>query len=106
MNFYGQGRKQLNTLAQNMEVPIINALDDKDHPCQVMADIMTLKEKFGEDYKKKKVVFTWGYAKRQKSPGVPQSMLTAASILGMNITFAYPRDFDLFFFFACPLFLF
>lgn len=95
MRFYGQGREQLNVLAENMDIPVINALDDKDHPCQVLGDILTLKEKFGEDYKKKKLVFTWGYAKRQKSPGVPQSMLIAASILGMNVTFAHPKGFEL-----------
>lgn len=95
INNYGWGRKSLETLSKYSKIPIINALDDKDHPCQVMADLLTLKEKFGEDYKSKKVVFSWAYAERQKSPGVPQSMLTAASLLGMNITFAYPEGFDL-----------
>jgi ornithine carbamoyltransferase len=94
MNFYGQGREALNTIAKHADIPIINALDDKDHPCQVMGDILTLKEKFGKDYKNKKVVFTWGYAKRQKSPGVPQSMLIAASLLGMNLTLVHPEGFD------------
>lgn len=95
MNQYGKGREALELLAKNGSIPIINALDDKDHPCQVMGDIFTLKEKFGSDYRKKRVVFTWGYSWRQKSPGVPHSMMTAASILGMNIVFAYPRGFDL-----------
>jgi len=94
MNFYGKGREALNLIAQHADIPIINALDDKGHPCQVMGDILTLKEKFGEDYKNKKIVFTWGYAVRQKSPGVPQSMLIASSILGMNVTFAYPKGFE------------
>lgn len=49
MKSYGQGRESLNTLAKHADIPIINALDDKDHPCQVMGDILTLKEKFGED---------------------------------------------------------
>lgn len=95
MKSYDQGRESLNTIAKHADIPIINALDDKDHPCQVMGDILTLKEKFGEDYKNKKVVFTWGYAKRQKSPGVPQSMLIAASLLGMNLTLVHPKGFDL-----------
>lgn len=95
MNQYGNGRQSLKVLAQHGNIPVINALDDKDHPCQVMGDIFTMKEKFGKDYKKKKVVFTWGYSWRQKSLGVPHSMMTAASILGMNIVFAYPHGFDL-----------
>lgn len=95
MNFYGKGREALNLIAQHADIPIINALDDKGHPCQVMGDILTLKERFGGDYKNKKIVFTWGYAVRQKSPGVPQSMLIASSILGMNVTFAHPKGFEL-----------
>jgi ornithine carbamoyltransferase len=95
MNYYGKGREGLITMAQHADIPIINALDDKDHPCQVMADILTLREKFGEDYKKKKLVMTWGYSKRQKSPGVLHSMLTAGALLGMNVTFAHPKGYEL-----------
>jgi len=95
MKNYGKGRQALDLLAKHGNIPVINALDDKDHPCQVMGDIFTMKEKFGEDYKKKRVVFTWGYSWRQKSPGVPHSMITAAALLGMNIVFAYPPGFEL-----------
>jgi ornithine carbamoyltransferase len=95
MNEYGKGRDALNVLAKHTSLPIINALDDKDHPCQVIADIQTMKEKFGENYKKKKIVMTWGYSNRQKSPGVLHSMMSAGALLGMNITFAYPKGFDL-----------
>lgn len=95
MNAYGQGRDALNTIAQHADIPVISALDDKDHPCQVMADLLTLKERYGENYKKKTVVMTWGYSKRQKSLGVLHSMMSAGSILGMNLRFAYPRGFDL-----------
>lgn len=95
MNNYGAGRIAINKLAENTDIPVINALDDKDHPCQVMGDILTVKEKLGNDYKKKKVVVTWGYAERQKSPGVPHSLMTAGSILGMNMVIAHPKGFDL-----------
>lgn len=95
MNLYGQGRETLMKLANSCDIPVINALDCKDHPCQVMGDILTLKERFGSDYKKKRVVFTWGYSKRQKSLGVPHSLMTAGSILGMDIVFAYPKGFEL-----------
>jgi len=95
MNNYGAGRIALNLLAENTNIPVINALDDKDHPCQALGDIFTMKEKLGNDYKKKKVVVTWGYAERQKSPGVPHSLMTAGSTLGMNMVIAYPKGFDL-----------
>ncbi len=95
MNNYGAGREALNMMATYSQIPVINALDDKDHPCQVLADLITLKEKFGDTYKKKKLVFSWGYTHRSKSLGVPHSMLSAAAILGMNIKFVYPKNFDL-----------
>lgn len=91
---YGEGRKSLEVLAERMDGPVINALDDKEHPCQIMADVLTLKERFGEEYKEKKVVLTWAYAKRQKSPGVTHSWLMAASILGLNLTMAFPKGFE------------
>lgn len=94
MTRYGEGRKSLETLAEHMDGPVINALDDKEHPCQIMADVLTLKERFGEEYKGKKVVLTWAYAKRQKSPGVTHSWLMAASTLGMNFTLAFPEGFE------------
>lgn len=95
MKQYGQGRASLEQLADNASVPVINALDDKDHPCQVLADLLTMKEKFGKGFKKKKLVFTWAYTERQKSLGVPHSMMVAGSLLGMNMVFAYPPGFDL-----------
>ena len=95
MSRYGWGRNALNTIAQQANVPVINALDDKDHPCQVMADILTLRESFGLDYKRKILVMTWGYASRQKSPGVLHSMLTAGSLLGMHVRIAHPKGFKL-----------
>ncbi len=95
MTQYGKGRASLDTIAEHSKVPVINALDDKDHPCQVLADILTLQEKYGTDFKKKKVVMTWGYSKRQKSLGVLHSMMTAGSLLGMDLRFVHPKGFEL-----------
>lgn len=95
MNNYGQGREALETLARYADVPVINALDDKDHPCQVMADLLTLSEKFGPDYKRKKVVMAWGYSKRQKSLGVPHSLMTASALLGADLRVVHPKGFEL-----------
>jgi ornithine carbamoyltransferase len=39
--------KRLEELAQNATVPVINGLTDTSHPCQIMADVMTLQEKKG-----------------------------------------------------------
>lgn len=95
MEKYGWGRATQEIFAKYAGIPVINGLDDQDHPCQVMADLLTLKEKFNNNITDKKILFTWAFAERQKSPGVPHSMLTAASTLGMDITFAYPEGFEL-----------
>lgn len=94
MSSYGSGRAALETIAANTSFPVINALDDKDHPCQVMSDVLTMKEQLGPDFRKKKVVLTWGFAQRQKSPGVTHSMMSAASLLGMNLVVAFPEGFE------------
>ena len=90
---YGDARKILRSFADNATIPVINALDDKEHPCQIMADIMTMKEKFG-DIRDKKIVMSWAYSDRIKSAGVPQTMLIAAGIMGFNLTLAYPPKYD------------
>ncbi len=95
MTQYGRGRETLNTIADSASVPVINGLDDKDHPCQIMADLLTIQEKFGSQFQRKKIVMAWGYSKRQKSLGVLHSMMTAGSLLGMNLRFVYPKGFDL-----------
>jgi ornithine carbamoyltransferase len=95
MNAYGAGHDGLNVMAQHADVPLINALDDKEHPCQVMADLLTLKEKYGPAYKRKRVVMSWGYSPRKKSLGVLHSMMVSGAMLGMNLVFAYPKDYEL-----------
>lgn len=91
---YGEGRKSLELMAERMDGPVVNALDDKEHPCQIMADLLTIRERFGGDYRNKKVVLTWAFAERQKSPGVTHSWLMAASILGLRFTLAFPKGFE------------
>jgi ornithine carbamoyltransferase len=90
---YGDAREVLRAIAKDAAIPVINMLDDKEHPCQIMADIMTMMEKFGrEDYKQKKIVMSWAYDERAKSAGVPQTMIAAGMILGMNVVLAYPKE--------------
>ena len=40
-------QESLDELAQNANIPVINALSDKYHPCQALADFFTLEERFG-----------------------------------------------------------
>lgn len=92
---YGECRQILEVMADNASIPLVNALDDEEHPCQTMADIMTIMEKFRPDYKNIKVAVPWVYFDRWVSPGMAHSTALAGATLGMNMTFAYPPGFDL-----------
>jgi len=92
---YGSARSILNEIAANASIPVINALDDQEHPCQVMGDILTMIEKFGPDYKRKKVAVVWCASPTVISPGVSHSLALAGGKLGMNLIYAYPEGFDL-----------
>lgn len=91
---YRQAKEILRVMVDNAEIPIVNALNDKEHPFQIMADIMTMMEKLGPSWKEKKIVMSWAYSDRVKSAGLPQTMAFATSILGMNLTLAYPEKYD------------
>ena len=92
---YGMARDIVARLAANATIPVINGLDDKEHPCQTMADLMTIMEKLGPDWRHKKVVMSWAFSERVKSPGVAHSLLAAASLLGMDLTLAHPKGYEL-----------
>lgn len=94
MDRYGEGRRSLETIAAHADMPVINALDDKEHPCQILADLLTVRERFGESWRRRKVVLSWAWAARQKSPGVTHSWLVAAALLGMRLTVAFPEGFE------------
>jgi ornithine carbamoyltransferase len=74
----------LNIIFENVKIPVINMLCEKYHPCQALADMMTIKEKAGE-WKNKKLVFT-GIANN-----VSNSLVAAGTKLGMNIILAVPE---------------
>ena len=71
----GTGESQESLLSRK---PIINALTNHSHPCQVIADLITFKEKFG-DFKNKKVSWFGDYN------NVTQSWVEAAALLDINL---------------------
>jgi len=73
----------LKEVASNFSKPIINALTNHSHPCQVIADLVTFKEKFGE-FKNKKVSWFGDFN------NVTQSWIEAAAILDINFSMACP----------------
>lgn len=94
--FFGIGNKYLNEVAEHADIPVISMQDDIYHPLQGLADLMTIREKIGEDLRNVKVTVSWAYATTHAKPlSVPQTQALLFSRYGMDLTFAYPREFPL-----------
>ncbi len=76
----------LEVLASNADVPVINALSDREHPCQILADLFTIYEKKGE-----LKGLTLAYI--GDGNNVAHSLLLAAALVGLNIRIASPKDY-------------
>jgi N-acetylornithine carbamoyltransferase len=83
----------LNAFAKYSEVPIINLESAMHHPCQAMADMMTIREKLGVG--KKKVVLTWAWHPKPLPMAVPNSFALAAAQMGHDLVIARPNRYDL-----------
>jgi len=75
-------------------VPVINMESALWHPCQGMADAMTIQEKLGK-VKGAKVTLTWAYHPKALPMAVPNSFAAAVSQLGADLTIAHPPEFPL-----------
>jgi ornithine carbamoyltransferase len=73
-------------LAKNSDIPVINALSDQEHPCQALADLMTIIEKKG-DLKKLTLAYIGD------GNNVANSLLLATSLTGMNFHIAAPKGY-------------
>ena len=73
--------------------PIINLESAMHHPCQAMADMMTIRETFGE--RKKRVLLTWAWHPKPLPMAVPNSFALAASQFGHDLRIAHPKGYEL-----------
>jgi N-acetylornithine carbamoyltransferase len=83
----------LNAFAKYSEVPIINLESAMHHPCQAMADMMTIREKLGEG--RKKVLLTWAWHPKAFTDAVPNSFALAAAQMGHELVIAHPKGYEL-----------
>jgi len=77
----------LETLASHASVPVINALTDDEHPCQALADALTIRERFG-DLAGVRVAYVGD------GNNVCASLLVACSALGAEVVCATPRGYE------------
>lgn len=75
-------------LAEHADVPVVNALTDRLHPCQVLADLQTVAEAFGPDFERRTVAWVGD------GNNMANSWLNAAWRLGFDLRLACPEGYD------------
>lgn len=90
---YEKSQKIIREFAKWSQKPVINMEDNKDHPCQGMADLMTLRELWGRDFTGRKVGVAWTWGSSPKKPIAPHhDFMYVASLFGAEIVFARPPE--------------
>jgi ornithine carbamoyltransferase len=74
------------TFARHAQIPIINALTDLEHPCQVLADLQTIQESFGQ-------LAGLKLAYCGDGNNMAHSLMLGCATVGMDISIAAPADF-------------
>jgi ornithine carbamoyltransferase len=82
------GHATVEELARYASIPIVNALSDEAHPCQAMADLMTIRETVGRLDKSVKLVFVGD------GNNVARSLAVASALLGITFVLASPPAYD------------
>lgn len=107
--YLGEGNKYMQEVSEAVEEgyqkgvlhnrpSVVNLQCDIDHPTQTLADLLKLKDYFGsfENLKGKKLAMTWAYSPSYGKPlSVPQGIISLMTRFGMDVTLAYPEEYDL-----------
>lgn len=82
-------QKDVEELAQWSDVPVINGLTDDYHPCQVLADLLTFQERFGEDgFKGRKLTYVGD------GNNMANSLMLGGAMVGLDVTIASPSGYQ------------
>lgn len=92
----GAGDSYITEVAKHADVPVINLQSDVDHPTQTLADLMTIREKFPEGIRGRKIAVSWAYAPSYAKPmSVPQGLIWLMTRFGMHVSLAHPPEYNL-----------
>ena len=80
--------------ARYCEKPVINMESVRRHPCQQLADALTIREKLGQP-QGKRFVLMWAWHPKALPTAVPASAALAAAHLGMEVVIARPEGYEL-----------
>lgn len=81
-------QQDVNEFAEYSGIPTINALTDEEHPCQILADLQTINERFGS-WKGKRVAFLG-----DGDCNVARSWIWASARLGFELVIGAPKEFQ------------
>ncbi|HEY6238828.1 MAG TPA: ornithine carbamoyltransferase, partial [Thermoplasmata archaeon] len=76
--------QDMGELARWATVPVINALDDREHPCQIVADLLTLHERWNGAFRGKKLAYVGD------GNNILDSLLLGCAIVGLDLSAATP----------------
>ena len=85
--YRSKSHKDMIELSENATVPVINGLDNKEHPCQVISDLMTIKEKKGF-LKGLNFIYVG-----DGSNNMAHSYLLGCAMVGMNVKIVSPKKY-------------
>ena len=80
-------QSDLETFANYAQIPVINALTDLEHPCQILADLLTVKECFGSLQGKTLTYLGDGN-------NMAHSLLLGGALTGLNVRIAAPQGYE------------
>ncbi len=92
---WGVGNRYIREVAAASRVPVLNMQCDMFHPHQILADLLTMREKLGS-LRGRTIDVSWAYAASYQKPiSVPQDLILAATRFGMNVRLVHPPGFKL-----------
>jgi N-acetylornithine carbamoyltransferase len=92
---WGVGNGYIRDVAAASRVPVLNMQCDIYHPHQILADLLTMREKKGM-LRGRTITISWAYAASYQKPiSVPQDLLLAATRYGMDVRLVHPPEFEL-----------
>ncbi|MCY3720264.1 MAG: ornithine carbamoyltransferase [Anaerolineaceae bacterium] len=90
------GNRYIREVAAASRAPVLNMQCDVYHPFQILADLMTIMERFGRDLRGRTMNVSWAYAASYQKPiSVPQSLILLMSRFGMNLRLTHPPEYKL-----------
>src|ERR671925_246686 len=89
---WGFGNDYIREVAAASRAPILNMQCDVYHPFQILADLMTIIERFG-DPRGRSIAVSWAYASSYQKPiSVPQSLVLLMPRFGMDVRLVHPPE--------------